>query len=355
MGDDVTEGAYDRAREALAASPATWLVTGAAGFIGSNLVETLLTLGQTVVGFDNFSTGSRENLDDVRGQVGEGAWLRFTLAEGDLVDLDACRAACAGVDYVLHQGALGSVPRSLRDPLASHRANVDGFVNVLTAARDARVRRFVYAGSSSTYGDHPALPKVEERIGRPLSPYAVTKYVNELYASVFERCYGIETVGLRYFNVFGRRQSPNGPYAAVIPLWVSSLLSGVPCRINGDGETSRDFCYVANVVQANLLAATVAGEGVTDSVYNVAVGDRTTLNQLFALIRDGLAEIDPAIATAVPEYGAFRDGDVRHSQADVTRARTRLGYAPTHTVGAGLGETLAWYAATAGAAEAHAR
>ncbi|HEV3052604.1 MAG TPA: SDR family oxidoreductase, partial [Longimicrobium sp.] len=330
--------AYAATREALGAEPRTWLVTGAAGFIGSNLVEALLRLGQTVVGLDNFATGHRANLDEVRSAVGREGAARFRFLEADIRDPDACREACAGVGVVLHQAALGSVPRSIADPVATNQANVDGFLNMLVAARDAGVQRFVYAASSSTYGDHPALPKREDVIGRPLSPYAVSKYVNELYAGVFERTYGLATVGLRYFNVFGPRQDPDGPYAAVIPRWIASLLQGEPCRIHGDGETSRDFCYVQNVVQANLLAATATGEGVTDAVYNVAVGGRTTLNELFALLRDGLAGAHPEVAGAAPEYAEFRPGDVRHSQADITRIRTRLGYAPTHSVRDGLAE-----------------
>lgn len=340
--------AYENARHALRAAPRTWLVTGAAGFIGSNLVEALLQLDQHVVGLDNFATGHRRNLDDVRACVGEEAWARFRFLEGDIRDLDTCRAACAGVELVLHQAALGSVPRSLADPIATNQANIDGFLNLLVAARDAGVERFVYAASSSTYGDHPGLPKVEELIGRPLSPYAVTKYVNELYAEVFQRCYGIETVGLRYFNVFGRRQDPDGAYAAVIPRWVGQLLRGERPRINGDGETSRDFCYIANVVQANLLAATARGDGVTGEVYNVAVGGRTTLNQLYRAIRDGLAAHRPELAGLKPEYGPFRAGDVRHSQADIRKARERLGYAPTHDLAQGLAEALEWYSVALG-------
>lgn len=334
---------YEEVRAWLQVNRRRWLVTGAAGFIGSNLVESLLRLGQEVVGLDNFATGHRRNLEDVRSQVGDYAWAGFHFIEGDITDMGACRAACEGVDYILHQAALGSVPRSIADPIATNAANVSGFVNMLVAARDASVQRFVYAASSSAYGDHLGLPKVEERIGKPLSPYAVTKYVNELYAEVFERTYGIETVGLRYFNVFGRRQDPNGAYAAVIPKWVGSLLSGKRCVIHGDGETSRDFCYVDNAVQANLLAAVVEGEGVTGEVYNVAVGERTDLNDLFLLIRDGLARLRPEVAAAEPEYGPFREGDVRHSQADTTKARERLGYASTHTVEQGLREALEWY------------
>jgi UDP-N-acetylglucosamine 4-epimerase len=332
---------------ALRERPLRWLVTGAAGFIGSNLVEALLRLGQQVRGLDNFATGHQANLDDVRDEVGEAVWERFEFHRSDITDLQACHAACEGVDVVLHQAALGSVPRSIADPLATHRANVDGFVNVLLAARDAQVRRFVYAASSSTYGDHPGLPKVEDVIGRPLSPYAVTKYANELYAQVFHRTYGVQTVGLRYFNVFGRRQDPAGAYAAVIPRWVAGLLEGVPCEINGDGETSRDFCFVQNVVQANLLAA-CAAPGAAGTVCNVAFGQRTTLNELFGLLRDGLAPYRAEVAAAEPRYADFRPGDVRHSLADITRARTLLGYAPTHSLAQGLAEALPWYVAHAG-------
>jgi UDP-N-acetylglucosamine 4-epimerase len=334
---------YTELQQALRAKPHSWLVTGAAGFIGSNLLEQLLRLGQTVVGLDNFSTGHPHNLAAVRAQVGEEAWARFRFHEADIRDLASCRAACAGVEYVLHQAALGSVPRSLEDPIATNESNVDGFLNMLVAARDAQVARFVFAASSSTYGDHPGLPKVEDEIGRPLSPYAVTKYVNELYARVFEDAYGLRTVGLRYFNVFGRRQDPAGAYAAVIPKWVAHLLDGEPCVMNGDGETSRDFCYVDNAVQANLLAATAEGEGITGEVYNVAVGDRTTLNEVFRWIRDGLAEYRPELTGVEPVYGPFRAGDVRHSQADISKARTRLGYEPTHRVSEGLAEALDWY------------
>ena len=333
-------GGYEAACTELLSHPRVWLVTGAAGFIGSNLVEALLGLGQTVRGLDNFSTGSERNLRQVRDAAGDAA-SRFTFVRGDVRDLEACRAACEGVDFVLHEAALGSVPRSIDDPLASHASNVDGFLNMLVAARDAGVRRFVYAASSSTYGDHPGLPKVEDAIGRPLSPYAVTKYVNELYADVFTRVYGMDAIGLRYFNVFGRRQDPEGAYAAVIPCWIGNLLRGIPCRINGDGETSRDFCYVDDVVQANVLAATVPMPA--DRVFNVAAGRRTTLNELFEMIRDGLARARPELAGAVPEYGDFRPGDVRHSLADVSRAREQLGYEPRGTVAGGLRQALAWY------------
>jgi UDP-N-acetylglucosamine 4-epimerase len=333
---------YEEVLQELRERPRSWLVTGAAGFIGSNLVEHLLLLGQQVTGLDNFATGHQRNVEDVRQSVGEHA-ARFRFVEGDIRELDACRAACEGVDYVLHQAAIGSVPRSLENPIATNQANIDGFLHMLVAARDAKVKRFVYAASSSTYGDHPGLPKVEDRIGKPLSPYAVTKYVNELYADVFGRSYGVETIGLRYFNVFGRRQDPNGAYAAVIPKWVGNLLEGRPCQIHGDGETSRDFCYIDNVMQANLLAAMAEGDGVTGEVFNVAVGERTTLNDLFRLLRDGLAEVEPELAGAQPEYGEFRPGDVRHSQADITKISTRLGYRPSHALAEGVREALAWY------------
>ena len=314
-----------------------------AGFIGSHLLETLLALGQDVVGLDNFATGHRRNLDEVRGLVGEDAWARFTFIEGDIVDLDTCRRACEGISLVLHQAALGSVPRSLKDPLATHAANATGFLNMLVAARDAGAQRFIYAASSSTYGDHPALPKVEEHIGRPLSPYAVTKYVNELYADVFARSYGLHGVGLRYFNVFGARQDPDGPYAAVIPLWVRNMLRGAPCVINGDGETSRDFCFVANAVQANLRAALTTSETALDQVYNVAVGERTTLAELHALIAALVRQARPGCVIGPAEHQAFRAGDVRHSQADIGKASRLLAYAPTHDVRAGLHEAIGWY------------
>jgi UDP-N-acetylglucosamine 4-epimerase len=320
-----------------------WLITGAAGFIGSALVEALLVLGQQVVGLDNFMTGRDSNLDDVRTRVGATCWRRFSLIRGDIRDLDACRAAAAGMDVVLHQAALGSVPRSIKDPLLTHQCNVDGFFNVLLAAREAGVRRFVYAASSSTYGDSVALPKREDVIGRPLSPYAVTKYVNELYAEVFGRTYGLCTIGLRYFNVFGRRQDPEGAYAAVIPLWFASLLRGQDIFINGDGETSRDFCHIDNVVQANLLAATASRE--VAGIYNVAVGERTTLNALFSMIQGLVAIHRPAAADARPVYRDFRAGDVRHSLADIAHARERLGYAPQQTVQTGLSEAAEWYVA----------
>lgn len=334
---------YDALKATLVVAPRRWLVTGAAGFIGSNLVETLLALEQHVVGLDNFATGHRRNLDEVRAAVGPERAARLVFHEGDITRLDDCRRAVDGVDYVLHQAALGSVPRSLENPLATNAANVDGFLNMLLASRDARVARFVYAASSSTYGDHPGLPKVEDRIGRPLSPYAVTKYVNELYADVFARAYGVQTIGLRYFNVFGRRQDPEGAYAAVIPKWVAALLAGETVAINGDGETTRDFCFVDNAVQANLLAATVAEEAAIDQVYNVAVGERTTLNVLFDKLKGALAPHDASIAAATALHRGFRAGDVRHSLAAIDKAAERLGYRPSHTLDQGLAAAMPWY------------
>jgi UDP-N-acetylglucosamine 4-epimerase len=318
-----------------------WLVTGAAGFIGSNLVETLLKLGQQVVGLDNFSTGYQRNLDEVEQRVGAEAWSRFRFIRGDICNLDDCHAACAGVRHVLHQAALGSVPRSIEDPLATHASNATGFLNMLVAARDEGVASFTYAASSSTYGDEPTLPKVEDKIGRSLSPYAVTKLLNEIYAEVFARCYGFKAIGLRYFNVFGRRQDPDGAYAAVIPQWIATMIRGEDVFINGDGETTRDFCFVANAVQANLLAALSADEH-KDLVYNVAVGQRTSLNELFDSLVAQLAAGGKSYGSR-PVYRDFRAGDVRHSLADIGRANSRLGYAPTHTLQQGLRVAMPWY------------
>lgn len=332
---------YEELLIELPQSPKTWLVTGVAGFIGSNLLEALLKLNQRVVGLDNFATGFQHNLDEVQGLVSPEQWANFHFIKGDIRDLADCQRACEGVDYVLHQAALGSVPRSLADPITTNSANITGFLNMLVAARDAQVKSFTYAASSSTYGDHPALPKVEDNIGKPLSPYAVTKYVNELYADVFSKCYGFHTIGLRYFNVFGPRQNPNGAYAAVIPKWVSSLLKGETVFINGDGDTSRDFCFVANAVQANLLAA-CASEEARNQVYNVALGDRTTLNDLFAALRNAL-QAEGVNGDIQPSYRDFRAGDVRHSQADIGKAQRLLGYVPTHRICDGIGEAVPWY------------
>ena len=320
-----------------------FLVTGAAGFIGSNLLENLLKSDHDVVGLDNFATGFQKNLDEVRQVVLDEQWARFRFIEGDIRDLATCHDACSGVDYVLHQAALGSVPRSIEDPINTNFSNIDGFLNMLVAARDAGVKRFVYAASSSTYGDHPDLPKVEDKIGKPLSPYAVTKVVNELYADVFAKTYGMDCIGLRYFNVFGQRQDPDGAYAAVIPKWTAALIHGEPVFINGDGETSRDFCYIDNAVQANLLAATGTHPEAGNQVYNVAVGDRTTLNELFAEIRAQLLPRYPHLSGVKPTYRDFRPGDVRHSLADISKAQQSLGYAPTHRLREGLSEAVKWY------------
>ncbi|WP_341667682.1 SDR family oxidoreductase [Alcaligenes sp. SDU_A2] len=346
--------AFKQAKQQLRDQPGTWLVTGCAGFIGSNLLETLLMLDQQVVGLDNFATGHQYNLDEVREQVGAQRWARFRFIEGDIRNLDDCRQAVQGVDYVLHQAALGSVPRSLNDPLTSNEVNVSGSLNMMVAARDAKVRAFVYAASSSTYGDHPGLPKVEDRIGRPLSPYAVTKFVNELYADVFARAYGFSSVGLRYFNVFGKRQDPNGAYAAVIPKWVSAMIQDQTLQINGDGETSRDFCFIDNVVQMNILAALKVEQhneqaaqdqspGIAE-VYNVAVNARTSLNQLFEYLQTALAA-NGVSYTRAPVHADFRAGDVRHSQADISKAREHLGYEPSHTIQQGLEVAMPWYVA----------
>ncbi|QYG07712.1 SDR family oxidoreductase [Janthinobacterium sp. PAMC25594] len=376
------DSAYAQACAQLAQTPRRWLVTGVAGFIGSHLLETLLRLGQEVRGLDNFMTGHRHNLEQVRASVGEAAWRRFTFIEGDIRDPQACARACGApapaagsgdgkadggggglsehgsadpggpvaVDFVLHQAALGSVSRSLEDPLLCHAVNVSGFLNMLAAARDAGVRRFVYAASSATYGDHPSLPKVEQHIGAPLSPYALSKYVNELYAQVYARCYAMQTVGLRYFNVFGPRQDPLGAYAAVIPRWITAMLDGQAVHIHGDGATSRDFCFVHNAVQANILAATRADPAAVNQVYNVAVNARTSLTQLHATIQQMLLAARPRHVALAPEYGEFRAGDVRHSQADITKAARLLGYVPTHDLAQGLRHTIAWYVEQTGLA-----
>ncbi len=334
---------FDQMLASLSKNPKTWLVTGVAGFIGSNLLETLLKYDQKVVGLDNFATGHKHNLDEVRSLVTADQWAKFSFIEGDIRNLDDCRLSCKNVNYVLHQAALGSVPRSLNDPLATNATNIDGFLNMLVAARDAEVESFTYAASSSTYGDHPGLPKIEDAIGRPLSPYAVTKYVNELYADVFSLSYGFRTIGLRYFNVFGPRQDPNGSYAAVIPKWISALVNGESVFINGDGETSRDFTFVANAVQANLLAATVTNENALNQVYNTAVGDRTTLTILYEALCAAIASQVDNTAFRPPIYQDFRKGDVRHSLADIGKAKALLGYCPTHSFKCGIEKTVSWF------------
>jgi len=334
---------YEEVRQSLEDRPRTWLVTGAAGFIGSHLLEALLALDQRVVGLDNFSTGKRENLQLVSDSLGEAKRRRLVFIEGDIRSLDVCRQACRGVDVVLHQAALGSVPRSIEDPLCSHANNVTGFLDMLVAARESGVPRFVYAASSAVYGDSPGLPKVEARIGRPLSPYGATKLMNELYAEVFARCYAFDSIGLRYFNVFGPRQDPEGAYAAVIPRWIAAMIRNAPVAINGDGETARDFCYVENAVQANLLAACVEEPQALNQVYNVAVNERTSLNELFGMIRAALEPSHPHVRAIEPQYRDFRPGDVRVSQADIGKARSLLGYRPAWRVRQALDRTVHWY------------
>ncbi len=329
----------------LAATRKTWLVTGAAGFIGSNLVGTLLRLGQQVRGLDNFYSGHRRNLLEIQREVTPEQWSRFEFIEGDILSSEVCLGACAGVDFVLHQAAMGSVPRSIEDPLNSFDINVGGTVRMLDGARTKGVKRFVYASSSAVYGDHPGLPKVEAQIGNQLSPYAATKLADELFANVFAKCYGLEVIGLRYFNVFGPRQDPNGAYAAVIPKWIDALIRRETVFINGDGTTSRDFCYVANVVQANLLAAASAPAAATAQAYNIALNQRTTLNELYRLLQSLLAEKDPGVASQNPVYRDFRAGDVMHSQADISQARSQLGFEPTHGLREGLATALPWYLA----------
>lgn len=337
----MTSTAYQNVEEKLINEPKTWLITGVAGFIGSNLLETLLLLNQKVVGLDNFATGFQHNLDEVQGLLSEEQWQRFKFIEGDIRKLEDCHAACIGVDYVLHQAALGSVPRSIADPISTNHTNISGYLNMLVAARDAKVASFTYAASSSTYGDHPALPKVEDAIGNPLSPYAVTKYVNELYADVFARTYGFKTIGLRYFNIFGKRQTPDGAYAAVIPKWTAAMIAGDEVFINGDGDTSRDFNFIENAVQANVLAAT-ANDDAKNQVYNVAVGGRTTLNVLFTALKENLA-VNGVNYTQQAVYRDFREGDVRHSQADISKIQNALGYAPQFDIIQGIEKAMPWY------------
>jgi UDP-N-acetylglucosamine 4-epimerase len=333
---------FDSVRAELSKNPRKWLVTGTAGFIGSNLLEALLELDQQVVGLDNFITGHEHNLADVGNRVGP-RWDRFEFLEGDIRNLDDCRRACSGVDYILHQAALGSVPRSIDDPVTTNACNVDGFLNMLVAAREVGIKRFVFASSSSVYGDSEKLPKTEDEIGEPLSPYATTKLVNELYAGVFSKVYDFSWIGLRYFNVFGKRQDPNGAYAAVIPRWIDTLIKGESPVINGDGETSRDFCYIKDVIQANILAAVCERPEGVGKAYNVACGHRTTLNELLAVIKDSLGELNPAVKSIEPVYGPFRQGDVRHSLADISRANDLLGFEPAYNVRAGMQESIEWY------------
>ena len=336
----------EKNRKDLQSNPRTWLVTGVGGFIGSNLLEGLLNLGQKVIGLDNFSTGYRRNLEDVRKEIPSKAWDRFRFLEGDIRNLSDCQKACEGVDYVLHQAALGSVPRSVDDPIQTNQSNVDGFLNMLIAARDARVKRFVYASSSSVYGDLPDLPAREDKVGQPLSPYSVTKSVNELYADVFSKLYGLVSMGLRYFNVFGKRQDPEGAYAAVIPKWIGLMLNGEIPTIDGDGETTRDFCYIENVIQANLLSALTDNGGAMNKVYNIAFGKQTSLNQLYGLIRDEVSKYKPEVMKGEPVYGPFRMGDIRHSLADISKAKNLLGYQPEYNVAQGMAHSIAWYVKT---------
>lgn len=340
---------YEKLQKHLKNNQSTWLITGVAGFIGSNLLEKLLMLNQKVIGLDNFDTGHQHNIDqaikDAQKTTGKMLDANFTFINGDISVLTDCQQACNGVDYVLHQAALGSVPRSIQDPINTNKANIDGFLNMLLASKDAQVKRFVYAASSSTYGDHPDLPKVEDNIGNPLSPYAVTKVVNELYAGVFAKTYGFKTIGLRYFNIFGKRQDPNGAYAAVIPKWVAAILNKQAVFINGDGKTSRDFCYIDNTVQINLLAATVENDDATDQVYNVALNDRTNLNQLYQMIEDRLIQRTGGLKAQKPIYKDFRAGDVRHSLADISKAKALLGYQPEYKIDKGLDEAMDWYVA----------
>lgn len=335
--------AYDSLKTDLKSKQYSWLITGVAGFIGSNLLETLLKLNQKVVGLDNFSTGQQRNLDEVQSIVTPAQWQNFSFILADICNLASCQTACDGVDYVLHQAALGSVPRSVEDPITTNDSNVSGFLNMLVAARDYKVKRFVYAASSSTYGDHPGLPKLEDNIGKPLSPYAITKYVNELYADVFGKTYGLQSIGLRYFNVFGPRQDPKGAYAAVIPKWIASMIKGEPVYINGDGETSRDFCYITNVVQANLLAARTQNTEAVNHVYNIALSGRTSLNELYAQLKQNLISSYPHLKDVQAVYREFRAGDVKHSLASIEKASERLGYEPTQNMRQGVELAMSWY------------
>jgi len=334
---------YHEVKEQLEKKPRRWLVTGVAGFIGSNLAEALLKLNQKVIALDNFATGHRYNLEHIKNGVDKEQWERFTFIEGDITNFSTCHAVTKDVDVILHQAALGSVPRSIDDPITSNASNATGFLNILTAAKDNGVKRFVYASSSSVYGDSQELPKVEERTGNVLSPYAVSKATNELYANVFAKCYGMETIGLRYFNIFGRRQDPNGAYAAVMPKWISQILHGEDVYINGDGETSRDFTYIDNVIQANILAGTTTNQEAFEKAYNIAAGGRETLNNLYKAITNELKKHLPELEIKEPIYRDFRPGDIRHSNANIDRAKKLLGYEPTHTLEKGLEESIIWY------------
>ena len=333
---------YNKIKDSLVKEPKTWLITGVAGFIGSNLLEELLKLNQNVIGADNYSTGFQSNLTEVQKKVSKTQWKRFVFNKGDISKIKFCQFICQDVDYVLHQAALGSVPRSLKDPIKTNNSNITGFLSMLVAARDSNVKNFVYAASSSTYGDHKSLPKREDRIGNPLSPYAITKYVNELYAEIFFKSYSFNSIGLRYFNVFGKRQSPNGAYAAVIPKWLAEISTNQSIIINGDGSTSRDFCYVDNAVQANILAACVTNKKALNQIYNVALGDKTSLKNLFNIIKQEVLKYK-SIDHIPPIYKDFRVGDVRHSQADISKAKKLLGYRPTHKIRSGIKELVLWH------------
>jgi UDP-N-acetylglucosamine 4-epimerase len=338
---------YEQLQDFLKVNQSTWLVTGAAGFIGSNIVEKLLILNQKVIGLDNFDSGYQHNIDhaikDASRATGKNLIKNFKFVHGDVRDLIDCHKACDGVDYVLHQAAIGSVPRSIKDPCNTNRTNIDGFLNMMIASKEANVKRFVYASSSSSYGDQSDLPKVEDKIGSPLSPYAVSKIVNELYADVFAKVYGFRTIGLRYFNIFGKRQDPNGAYAAVIPKWVSAILNNEEIYINGDGETSRDFCYIDNTVQVNLLAATTSLDEATNQIYNVALNESTSLNKLYQMIEEKIGQRKHDIEKKAPIYQDFRVGDIRHSKANIDKAKLLLNYQPKYTLNEGLDHTMDWY------------
>ena len=334
---------YQNLRSSLKRNPKRWLITGVAGFIGSSILEELLNLNQNVIGLDNFSTGHKKNLDNLRKNTHQDKWKNFSFIEGDITDFNICKRSVKNIDFVLHQAALGSVPRSIKDPLNTNKSNIEGFLNMIYASKESKVKRFLYAASSSTYGDHKALPKKENIIGNPLSPYAVTKRVNEMYADVFNKVYGINSVGLRYFNVFGPSQDPNGAYAAVVPKWIDAMKKGKTININGDGKTSRDFCYIKNAVQANLLASTCKKPISINQVYNVAVGEKTSLNRLFKLIQDEFLNLDPKFKKVKPIYKDFREGDIKHSLADISKASKHFGYQPTHKIAEGIKETVAWH------------